>query len=192
LNVYISEGAVIGGVDGWLAREFAPHRMGTTIRDLVDAQQCAESRGSDQGEAAAKVAECDRKLAQYRAALDAGASPATVAGRIAETEAEKARYAVSVRQVAKARERMTAQEIKAVVDKFADLLTGALPRCGSKEGASRGAVMPDGGERPSISLPSQRRGEAGGSLSRGSPGRAGAASTKSRRPGTAGRAGRGE
>ncbi len=35
-------------------------------------------------------------------------------------------------------------------------------------------------------------GEAGGSLIRGSPGRAGAASTKSRRPGTAGWAGRGE
>src|ERR1017187_1815123 len=51
---------------------------------------------------------------------------------------------------------------------------------------------PDGGERPSISSPSQRRGEAGGSLIRGSPGRAGAASTKSRRLGTAGWAGRGE
>ena len=78
-------------------------------------------------------------------------------------------------------------------------------------------LFPDGGERPSITLPSQRRGEAGGSLSaprgavvygwrwktsissppqrwgeaggspsRGSPGRTGAASTKSRRLGTAG------
>ena len=60
------------------------------------------------------------------------------------------------------------------------------------DGAPRGAVVPDGGERPSIALPSQRRGEAGGSLSRGSPGRAGAASTKSRRFRTAGWAGRGE
>ena len=63
---------------------------------------------------------------------------------------------------------------------------------GTGVGAPRGAVVPDGGERPSISSPSQRWGEAGGSLSRGSPGRAGAASTKSRRPGTAGWAGRGE
>jgi hypothetical protein len=50
----------------------------------------------------------------------------------------------------------------------------------------------DGGERPSISSPSWRWGEAGGSLIRGSPGRAGAASTKSRRFSTAGWAGRGE
>ena len=35
-------------------------------------------------------AECDRKLAQYRAALDAGADPATVARWITETEAERA------------------------------------------------------------------------------------------------------
>jgi hypothetical protein len=38
-----------------------------------------------------KIAECDRLLAQYREALDSGASPATVAAWIAETEVEKAR-----------------------------------------------------------------------------------------------------
>ena len=36
----------------------------------------------------------------------------------------------------------------------------------------------DGGERPSISSPSRRRGEAGGSLNHGSVARAGAASDK--------------
>jgi transposase len=46
-------------------------------------------------------------------------------------------------------------------------------------------------DRPSARCRSSGPG-AGGSLSRGSPGRAGAASTKSRRPGTAGWAGRGE
>ena len=53
-------------------------------------------------------------------------------------------------------------------------------------------LLTDGGERPSISLLSQRCCEAGGSLTRGSVGRTGAASTKSRRFGTAGWAGRGE
>src|ERR1017187_10340957 len=62
--------------------------------------------------------------------------------------------------------------------------------CGSC--SPRGVVVPDGGERPSISSPSQRRGEAGGSLIRGSPGRAGAASTKPGRFSTAGWAGPGE
>jgi DNA invertase Pin-like site-specific DNA recombinase len=121
LNVYMSEGAVIGAVDGWLAREFAPHRMGETIRALADAQPVDEPRSGGRGDAASKIAECDQKLAQYRAALDAGASPATVAAWIAETEAEKARYEVGLRQVARARERMTEQEIRSIVDKLADI-----------------------------------------------------------------------
>jgi len=117
----MSESAVIGAVDGWLAREFAPHRMGETIRALADAQPADEPRSGGRGEAASKIAECDQKLTQYRAALDAGASPATVAVWIAETEAEKAHYEIGRRQVAKARERMTEREIKSIVDKLADI-----------------------------------------------------------------------
>jgi hypothetical protein len=53
-------------------------------------------------------------------------------------------------------------------------------------------VFPDGGGRPRSLRRRSGGDEAGGSLSRGSPGRAGAASTKSRRSSTAGWAGRGE
>src|SRR6202012_4089804 len=72
LNVNLREDAVIGRVDKWLAREFAPHRMGETIRALVDAQT-GDDRYSNTGQikSASKIAECDRKLAQDRAALDA-------------------------------------------------------------------------------------------------------------------------
>jgi site-specific DNA recombinase len=52
-------------------------------------------RSANREETVRRVAECDRKLNQYRAALHAGASPATVAGWIAETEAEKARLQAS-------------------------------------------------------------------------------------------------
>ena len=38
-----------------------------------------------------------------------------------ETEAEKARYEIGLRQVAKARERMTEREIRSIVDKLADI-----------------------------------------------------------------------
>jgi hypothetical protein len=121
LNVNLREDAVIGNVDEWLAREFAPHRLSETIRDLAAAQQARTiTRASDDEETACKIAECDRKLAQYRAALDAGASPATVAAWIAETEAEKARYQLAARP-APARTRMSEAEIKAVVDKLADI-----------------------------------------------------------------------
>ena len=53
-------------------------------------------------------------------------------------------------------------------------------------------VFPDGGGRPRSLRRRSGGDEAGGSLNRGSPGRAGAASTKLRRFSTAGWAGRGE
>jgi site-specific DNA recombinase len=112
---------VIGEVDRWIAREFSPHRLSETIRALAEARTAADpSRDSSHEEAARKIAECDRKLAQYRAALEAGASPATVAGWIAETEAEKQTYALVMRRSA-VRPRMTEAEIKSVVDKLVDV-----------------------------------------------------------------------
>jgi len=78
-NVNLREDAVIGRVDKWLAREFAPHRMSDTLSALAEAaQRDTTTTSATDGEAASKIAECDRKLAQYRAALDAGANPATV------------------------------------------------------------------------------------------------------------------
>jgi site-specific DNA recombinase len=91
------------------------------IHDLAAAWQSGTiTRAGDDEETVRKITECDRKLAQYRATLDAGANPATVATWIAETEAEKARYQLAVRP-APARTRMSEAEIKAVVDKLADI-----------------------------------------------------------------------
>lgn len=45
-----------------------------------------------------QIADCDRKLAQYPAALDAGADPASVARWIIETETERARLRRQARQ----------------------------------------------------------------------------------------------
>lgn len=77
---------------------------------------------ADFEEAKRKIAECDRKLAGYRAALDSGANGATVAGWIAETEAERARHELAMRQpAAKAKGRMTEADIKAIADRLSDI-----------------------------------------------------------------------
>jgi hypothetical protein len=120
LNVNLREDAVIGHVNEWLAREFAPHRLSQTIHDLVGAQETTKAPGPDFEEAKRKIVECDRKLAGYRAALDSGANGATVAGWIAETEAERTRHELSMRQPAR-KGRMTEADIRAVVDRLADV-----------------------------------------------------------------------
>jgi site-specific DNA recombinase len=123
VNVYLREDRLTSEVDGWLAREFAPHRLYKTIVDLAAAQlaEPLPRPDDDREETALKIAECDRKITGYRAALDAGASPATVAAWIAETEAEKARYLAARRPSSPRRRRMSGAEIKAIVDRLADL-----------------------------------------------------------------------
>ena len=66
--------------------------MTETSRALAEAQHADTAHTDASREVAAKFAERDRKLAQYRATLDAGANPATVAGWIEETEAQKQTY----------------------------------------------------------------------------------------------------
>jgi site-specific DNA recombinase len=122
LNVNLREDAVIRQVDDWLTLEFAPHRLAETIRDLAAVHQPDLTRGMNgDDETARKIADCDAKLAQYRAALDAGANSATVAAWIAETEAERAAYELAMRRDEPRPRRMTEAEIKAIVENLADI-----------------------------------------------------------------------
>lgn len=120
LSVNLREDAIIGRVDHWLAKEFAPHRLAGTIRDLVDAQETTKAPVIDVEEANRQIAECDRKLGQYRVALDEGGSATTIGKWIAETEAERAKHALSMRQVI-GNGRMTEEEIRSIVDKLASI-----------------------------------------------------------------------
>jgi len=120
LSVNLREDAIIGRIDHWLAKELAPHRIGETIRDLVDSQETAKAPVVDTEEAKRKIADCDRKLAQYRAALDEGGSAATIGKWIAETEAERAKDELSMQRAAGNR-RMSEAEIEAIVERLGDI-----------------------------------------------------------------------
>ena len=93
----LAAAVALGRVDNWLAREFAPHRVAETLRALAEARPspAIAATNDDITTTTTTIAECDRKLAQYRATLDAGANSDTVAAWIAETEAEKASYALA-------------------------------------------------------------------------------------------------
>jgi site-specific DNA recombinase len=124
LSINLREDAVIGRVDRWLVREFAPRRLRATISDLVAVQRAESATrvNDDHGEAVLMIAECDRKLAQYRATLDAGGNSLTVAAWIAEVEAEKARYQLAARPAGTRHRRMSEAEIKAIVERLGDLV----------------------------------------------------------------------
>jgi hypothetical protein len=119
LNVTLRQDAVLRPLDAWLARKFEPRYLTATIEELAAAVATLErAPATGYDDVKAKIAGCDRKLAQYRAALDAGADPASLVGWITETEAEKARLQALDRPAAP-RPAMTMQEMTSTVNALA-------------------------------------------------------------------------
>jgi DNA invertase Pin-like site-specific DNA recombinase len=121
LNVTLRQDAVLPPLDEWLAGKFGPRHLPDTIDELAAAATCPDTPSADQGESEAKIAECDRKLTSYRAALDAGADPAVVARWITDTQAERARYQAA-RRPATPRATLSRDDIAAHVARLADVL----------------------------------------------------------------------
>jgi DNA invertase Pin-like site-specific DNA recombinase len=92
-NVIMREDILITPLDTWLVQEFSPLQRSHTIATLLEQATAgvptpAPAPATPTGPT---VAECDTKLARYRAALEAGADPTVVTGWIAETQAERQR-----------------------------------------------------------------------------------------------------
>ncbi|MFJ2476544.1 recombinase family protein [Streptomyces sp. NPDC087659] len=80
-TVYLREDIVCQALDQWIARAFTPDRLTATIQALAQASaaaSAAESQTPEQAQARKAIKDCDRRLARYQAALDAGADPAVV------------------------------------------------------------------------------------------------------------------
>jgi site-specific DNA recombinase len=68
-----------------------------------------------------RIAECDRKLAQHRAALEAGADPTVITQWMAETQAQRVAAQAQLRQTGGQR-RMTGEEIETMVNALGGLV----------------------------------------------------------------------
>ena len=90
-QLYVREEPIVRALDDWIGTVFDPEHLDETCELLA-----ASSAEPDMGEAtrteAAKrtLGTADRRLAQYREALDHGTDPAIVSTWIAELQAEKA------------------------------------------------------------------------------------------------------
>ncbi|WP_374701818.1 zinc ribbon domain-containing protein [Streptomyces sp. CB02959] len=89
LTVYVREELILPALDKWIATTFAPGRLTTTLRALQE--QATQSPDTTATAAARRmIAECDRRITQYRTALDAGANPQLVTTWINQAQTEKA------------------------------------------------------------------------------------------------------
>jgi site-specific DNA recombinase len=122
LTVYVRENAVLDPLDTWLAEAFAPRRIEQSLTALENAQP----NDAPAVEATRRtIAECERKLARHRAALEAGADPALVVAWSREVQRQRtvaeARLA-NLTSHHSANRRMSREDIHAMVDTLGGLL----------------------------------------------------------------------
>jgi site-specific DNA recombinase len=90
----------------WLGRLFEPEHLDQTLDTLAAAQRAPSQEDAMQAEARRQLAECDRKLARHRAALEAGADPAVVTGWIRDVQAARAQAEAQLRRFGQLRARV--------------------------------------------------------------------------------------
>jgi site-specific DNA recombinase len=120
LSVYLREDQLTGQVDTWLAEIFHPDHVEHSLQMLESAQP----DNTPALEAARRsLAAVDQKLARHRAALEAGADPALVAGWTREVQKE--RELVVAQKAAlesTTHQRLNAEGIKQLVDSLGGLI----------------------------------------------------------------------
>ncbi|MEU6572518.1 recombinase family protein [Streptomyces sp. NPDC046805] len=127
-TVYLREDVVCRTLDQWIARAFAPGRLAATIKALTlasAAASAAETHTPEQAQARQTIKECERRLARYQAALEAGADPAVVTQWINEAQKDKeaARKKLdALPTVARKKESpLDAQQIREITESLGDI-----------------------------------------------------------------------
>uniref|UniRef100_A0AAU2V0N0 Recombinase n=1 Tax=Streptomyces sp. NBC_00003 TaxID=2903608 RepID=A0AAU2V0N0_9ACTN len=130
-TLYIREDAVVPPLDAWIAKIFEPGRLARTLHELQRSQERTLATAPELEVARITIADCDRRIAQYRAALDRGTDPELVTGWINQTQTEKAAAQRQLSETTTARRTvLTEPEIRDLVEQLGDTtsaLTSADP-----------------------------------------------------------------
>jgi site-specific DNA recombinase len=117
-SVYLREEQLLPKLDAWLSRKFDPIAFASAVREFEAARPEEPKRDES---AQQEIAECDAKLSQHRAALEAGADPVLVTSWMKETQAKRALAEARLRKSA-GRRRMTKEEIMNLVTELGGIM----------------------------------------------------------------------
>lgn len=120
-SVYVQEDAVIPGLDEWLGSRFDDEHLDDTCNALAGVSEPDPAVEPRSARLRVAIADCDRKIRNYRRLLDDEDSVSLAAGWIAETQRE--RKALE-RQLGEQRsgDRLTTGEVKALVTTLQDIV----------------------------------------------------------------------
>jgi site-specific DNA recombinase len=128
INVYLREADLVPKLDAWLNRLVSPANIDATCRRLATAHHQPRD-GADAGLRAAQqaLADCQRKLARHRAALEAGGDPTVINQWIAETtqhQREAQRTLDQLRATGSNRQPVDPGMVRALLEELGDLAAG--------------------------------------------------------------------
>ena len=120
-NVYVREDRIIEPLDEWLADAFEPRRLKRLLTEVADVRPDEDPAVEAVRRA---IVECDRKLAQHRAVLEAGGDPKLVAGWSREIQKQRAQAEERLAELSGTRapaQPLTTEEIGEIIDRFGGL-----------------------------------------------------------------------
>ncbi|MER7840911.1 hypothetical protein ABTY98_34700 [Streptomyces sp. NPDC096040] len=127
-TVNLREDVVCRALDQWIARAFAPDRLTATLTALTHASAAAstaETHTPEQAQARQTIRDCERRLARYQAALEAGADPAVVTQWInaaqQDKEAAQKKLDALPTLTRKKQSPLDAQQIREITDSLEDI-----------------------------------------------------------------------
>lgn len=132
--LYLREDAISEPIGRLLQKELGQRNLSSTLKALVQAQHrlaTAQDKRQDDQQLRQTVEECEEKLKQYRAALEAGADAMMVASWMKEVTTIKANAETLLKAAPPAAARLTEDDINKMVDRLGGmmrLLETAAPR----------------------------------------------------------------
>ncbi|HEX8131908.1 MAG TPA: GntR family transcriptional regulator [Actinomycetes bacterium] len=120
-SVYLREADLLPRIDAWLGRLTDPDHLEATCQALAAASDQQATRNAQRTAARQQLADCDRRLARYRAALEADTDPAIVGQWIAEVTATRQAAEAALHQLVTAPEPLSPDAIEAVLKQVGGL-----------------------------------------------------------------------
>ena len=119
-TVYVREDQILAEMDPWICQIFAPANLRHTIEALLDARDNEAERVAIEA-AKRTIDDCNRRMARYRSALDAGGDPQEIGNWMAETRAERLKAEGKLRAITRKRE-ITEKEITEMIPRLAEMI----------------------------------------------------------------------
>ncbi len=120
-SLYVQEAKITPGLDGWIGTLFDAEHIDRTAAVLAGHSDAAMPSPDRDAELRGQIADCDRRIKQYRDALDAGGPVLTLAKWMREVEQERKTYETQLGRTV-AGEKLTNSQTRALIDALGDIV----------------------------------------------------------------------